>query len=220
MKYAVVVLACVLAVANAASVFGKNRFQPFPKPFRAAAAAAAVPARPAYFQEPVRVVPKVYNDARNAAILKYGNDVNPDGSYSYYYETDNGIAAQEQGTPRNFGGNPPVIPDVAQGSFSWTSPEGQVVAITYVADENGYQPQGSAIPTPPPVPAQIARALEYIARSAPRNVQSISISFKKERTPSLKTGIAFVILLVLQVSMGDGDHLPSGEPSARMPPIT
>ncbi|CAH0405973.1 unnamed protein product [Chilo suppressalis] len=37
---------------------------------------------------------------------------------------------------------------------------------------------------------------------------------KKERTPSLKAGIAFVILLVLQVSMGDGDHLPAGEPSA------
>ncbi|RVE49540.1 hypothetical protein evm_005768 [Chilo suppressalis] len=38
---------------------------------------------------------------------------------------------------------------------------------------------------------------------------------KKERTSSLKAGIAFVILLVLQVSMGDGDHLPSGEPSAQ-----
>ncbi|RVE52562.1 hypothetical protein evm_002681 [Chilo suppressalis] len=33
---------------------------------------------------------------------------------------------------------------------------------------------------------------------------------KKERTSSLKAGIAFVILLVLQVSTGDGDHLPSG----------
>ncbi|RVE54134.1 hypothetical protein evm_001257 [Chilo suppressalis] len=31
-----------------------------------------------------------------------------------------------------------------------------------------------------------------------------------QRTPSLKAGIAFVILLVLQVSMGDGDHLTSG----------
>ncbi|RVE49177.1 hypothetical protein evm_006184 [Chilo suppressalis] len=36
-------------------------------------------------------------------------------------------------------------------------------------------------------------------------------TFKKERTRSLKAGIAFVILLVLQVSMGDGDYLPSGE---------
>lgn len=70
--------------------------------------------------------------------------------YAYYiislfssYETDNGIAAQEQGTPKNFGGNPPVIPDVAQGSYSWTSPEGQVISISYIADENGYQPQVS-----------------------------------------------------------------------------
>lgn len=61
--------------------------------------------------------------------------------FHYSFETDNGIAAQAQGTPRNLGGNPPVVPVVAQGSFSWTSPEGVPVAITYVADENGYQPQ-------------------------------------------------------------------------------
>lgn len=34
-----------------------------------------------------------------------------------------------------------MVPVVSQGSFSWTSPEGVPVAITYVADENGYQPQ-------------------------------------------------------------------------------
>nr|XP_026486343.1 larval cuticle protein LCP-22-like [Vanessa tameamea] len=112
-------------------------------------------------------VPRVVADARSAETLKYGNDINDDGSYSYFFETNNGIAAQAQGTPRNFGGNPPVVPDVAQGSFSWTSPEGEVIAITYVADENGYQPTGNAIPQPPPVPPQIARALEYIARNAP-----------------------------------------------------
>ncbi|RVE47192.1 hypothetical protein evm_008160 [Chilo suppressalis] len=37
---------------------------------------------------------------------------------------------------------------------------------------------------------------------------------------STTAGIAFVILLVLQVSMGNGDHLPSGEPFAHIPPIT
>ncbi|KAL4706566.1 hypothetical protein ACJJTC_015764 [Scirpophaga incertulas] len=162
MKFAVVVLACVLAAANAqfnrANAFAsfgapqnQYRYKPVPAPPR---------------PDPVRVSPRVVADARNAQVLKYGNEINPDGSYSYFYETDNGIAAQEQGTPRNFGGNPPVVPDVAQGSFSWTSPEGQVVSISYVADENGYQPQGDAIPTPPPVPAQIARALEYIARNS------------------------------------------------------
>lgn len=28
-----------------------------------------------------------------------------------------------------------------QGSNSYTSPEGQVIQLQYVADENGYQPQ-------------------------------------------------------------------------------
>ncbi|RVE43066.1 hypothetical protein evm_012297 [Chilo suppressalis] len=41
---------------------------------------------------------------------------------------------------------------------------------------------------------------------------------KRERAPFLKAGIVFVILLVLQVSMGDGDHFPSGEPSAPLIP--
>lgn len=57
------------------------------------------------------------------------------------FETNNGISAQAQGTPRDFGGNPPVVPVVSQGSFAWTSPEGQPIVITYIADENGYQPQ-------------------------------------------------------------------------------
>ncbi|XP_050342273.1 larval cuticle protein LCP-22-like [Nymphalis io] len=112
-------------------------------------------------------VPRVVADARSAETLKYGNEINADGTYHYFYETNNGIAAQAQGTPRNFGGNPPVVPDVAQGSFSWISPEGEEIAITYVADENGYHPTGNAIPQPPAIPPQIARALEYIARNAP-----------------------------------------------------
>ncbi|CAK1604184.1 unnamed protein product [Parnassius mnemosyne] len=131
----------------------------------------AAPAAPS--PSPVSFAPVVANravsDSRYANILKYGNEINPDGSFSYYYETDNGIAAQAQGTPRNFGGNPPVIPDVIEGSFSWVSPEGQPIGISYVADENGYQPKGDAIPQPPEIPPQIARALDYIAKYGPQN---------------------------------------------------
>lgn len=35
--------------------------------------------------------------------------------------------------------------------------------MSYVADENGYQPSGNAIPQPPPLPPLIARALAWIA---------------------------------------------------------
>lgn len=30
---------------------------------------------------------------------------------------------------------------VAQGSYSYTAPDGQLITITYIADENGFQPQ-------------------------------------------------------------------------------
>lgn len=50
----------------------------------------------------------------------------------------------------------------AQGSYSFTSPEGELVQVTYVADENGFRPQGTHIPTPPPIPDAIQRAIDYI----------------------------------------------------------
>ncbi|KAJ8732063.1 hypothetical protein PYW08_014793 [Mythimna loreyi] len=184
MKFAVVILAFV-AVASAQlntgaynpfqNQYRRNQYQyrPTPKPYRTYTPIAypsstfAPIAYPSSTASPVVAVSSVrrQNDDSNAQILKFGNEVNPDGSYSYFYETDNGIAAQEQGTPRNFGGNPPVVPDVAQGSFSWTSPEGEKILITYVADENGYQPSGNALPTPPPLPPQIARALAYTLKN-------------------------------------------------------
>lgn len=34
--------------------------------------------------------------------------------------------------------------------------------IVYTADENGYQPQSDVLPTPPPVPAHIQKAIAYI----------------------------------------------------------
>ncbi|ALC40917.1 Lcp3 [Drosophila busckii] len=49
------------------------------------------------------------------------------------------------------------------GHFSWVSPEGVHVVVKYVANENGYQPSSDLLPTPPPIPAEIQRSLEWIA---------------------------------------------------------
>ncbi|XP_020798154.1 larval cuticle protein 4 [Drosophila serrata] len=48
------------------------------------------------------------------------------------------------------------------GVFEWVSPEGQHVRVAYKADENGYQPQSDLLPTPPPIPDAIVRAIAYI----------------------------------------------------------
>ncbi|EDX09999.1 larval cuticle protein 4-like [Drosophila simulans] len=110
-----------------------------------------------------------YNQEAGAYITKIVSDIQPEGNYNYQYETSNGIAAQESG----IGGNH------ATGGFSWYSPEGELVQISYVADENGYQPQGALLPTPPPIPAAILKSLEYI-RTHPQYVE------QEYRRPALK----------------------------------
>ncbi|KAJ8732718.1 hypothetical protein PYW07_015317 [Mythimna separata] len=113
---------------------------------------------------PRPVAARVASSDQAANVLRYDNDIQPDGAYAYAVEIDNGIAAQARGTVRDFGGNPPVAPVVSEGAFSWTSPEGQQVVISYIANENGYQPTGDAIPTSPPIPDLIAKSLAYLQK--------------------------------------------------------
>ncbi|KAH8271618.1 hypothetical protein KR018_011293 [Drosophila ironensis] len=98
-------------------------------------------------------------------IIRQEQEVNFDGSYKYSYETGNGINAEEEGYLKNPGTD--NAGQVAQGSFSYTSPEGIPIRITYLADENGFQPQGDHLPTPPPIPPAIQKALAYLATAPP-----------------------------------------------------
>ncbi|KAG6450249.1 pupal cuticle protein 20-like [Manduca sexta] len=92
-------------------------------------------------------------------ILGYENIHNGDGSYRYSYETGNGIAARESGAPRAAGPEGPAV--TAEGGFSYRAPDGQQVDLAYTADENGFHPTGSHIPTPPPIPEAILRSIEF-----------------------------------------------------------
>lgn len=62
-------------------------------------------------------------------------------------ETSNGISAQEQGQLKNAGTDNEAIE--VRGQFSYTGPDGVVYTVTYVANENGYQPQGAHLPVAP-----------------------------------------------------------------------
>lgn len=77
----------------------------------------------------------------------------------YSYETGNGIHAQESGFIKNKGDKEHEIL-VQQGSITYHDEHGHPITLTYIADENGFQPQGAHLPTPPPIPAEIQKALQ------------------------------------------------------------
>ncbi|XP_026486353.1 endocuticle structural glycoprotein ABD-4-like [Vanessa tameamea] len=102
------------------------------------------------------------------AILKQEFDQQADGSYVYSYETENGIKADETGSLKKATGPDSSDVIIAQGSFSYTAPDGTVINLSYVADdENGFRPEGAHLPTPPPIPPAIQKALDYIASLPP-----------------------------------------------------
>ncbi|KAL2714263.1 endocuticle structural glycoprotein SgAbd-8-like isoform X2 [Vespula squamosa] len=90
----------------------------------------------------------------------------PDGSYSYEYETANGIQAAEQAQV-NVQGD--VLLKQVTGSFTYTSPDGTPIHVTYTADANGFHPEGEHLPVPPEVPTHVQRALDYIAAHPQEN---------------------------------------------------
>ncbi|CAG9562067.1 unnamed protein product [Danaus chrysippus] len=99
-----------------------------------------------------------------AQIVSQDADVFPD-QYQYSYQTSNGIQGQERGALKNVGREDEAIE--VQGSNSYVGQDGQTYSVQYVANENGYQPQGAHLPTPQPIPEYILRALEYIASRPP-----------------------------------------------------
>lgn len=90
-------------------------------------------------------------------IVSQTQEVNPDGSYYYSYQTGNGIQAEEKGYLKNAG-----VPDneiqSAQGYFQYPGPDGAQYQLTYTADENGFVAQGAHLPTPPPPPPELLKA--------------------------------------------------------------
>lgn len=63
---------------------------------------------------------------------------------NFRYETSNGIQAQEQGSVANPGTDNEILS--VRGSFSYKGADGVTYTVNYVADENGFQPEGAHIP--------------------------------------------------------------------------
>ncbi|CAH0558129.1 unnamed protein product [Brassicogethes aeneus] len=78
---------------------------------------------------------------KDATIVKSEmENIGIDG-FNWAYETSNGISAQETGELKNAGTENESIS--VKGSYKYVGPDGQTYEVTYIADENGFQPQGA-----------------------------------------------------------------------------
>lgn len=67
----------------------------------------------------------------------------------FSYETGNGIHVQQNGYIKNKGDKKHEVL-IQQGTVTYHDEHGKPITLTYTADEHGFHPQGSHLPTPPP----------------------------------------------------------------------
>ncbi|XP_063598398.1 cuticle protein AM/CP1114-like [Penaeus indicus] len=107
----------------------------------------------------VAVAAAVPQKDRPIAILRDDRIAPESGSYSFQFETENGIRHTEDGSPGEKGQTN------SQGVYSYLLDDGSVVEVTYVANENGFQAQSPLLPVAPafphPIPEYVLRQIEF-----------------------------------------------------------
>ncbi|XP_038210259.1 uncharacterized protein LOC119831084 [Zerene cesonia] len=92
------------------------------------------------------------------------------GNFHYSYDSADGTKVSSRGELRNVNEG---TGEAVEGNVFYTDKEGNDFSLSYTADENGYRPVGAHLPTPPPIPPAIARALRYLATKKPDDVTEI-----------------------------------------------
>lgn len=86
-------------------------------------------------------------DDSQTTILKYENDnIGIDG-YNFAYETSDGVSRSESAVIKNPGTENEALS--VRGTITWTAPDGEQYTLNFVADENGFQPEGAHLPVAP-----------------------------------------------------------------------
>ncbi|XP_037780194.1 endocuticle structural glycoprotein ABD-4-like [Penaeus monodon] len=89
-------------------------------------------------------------EAEFVPILKDDRVQEDDGTYSFDFETGNGISFSQAGSPD---GDEDAV--IKAGEYSYTAPDGTEIHLRFVADDNGFQPEGDHLPVAPEFPHPI-----------------------------------------------------------------
>ena len=79
-------------------------------------------------------------------ILHADSEVGPE-SFKFGFETSDGTSHSQEGQLKNIGTEQEAI--VVHGSYSFVGDDGVTYSVRYVADENGFQPEGAHLPVAP-----------------------------------------------------------------------
>ncbi|XP_068143001.1 larval cuticle protein 65Ag1-like [Drosophila tropicalis] len=87
-----------------------------------------------------------YAAPSDVTVLRSESDVGPE-DFKYGFETSDGTKHEAAGKLINAGAENEAI--AVRGSFSFVADDGQTYTVNYIADENGFQPQGAHLPVAP-----------------------------------------------------------------------
>ncbi|CAD7004122.1 larval cuticle protein 5-like [Ceratitis capitata] len=86
----------------------------------------------------------------DVSIVRQDSDVQPEG-YNFIVETSDGTQHSASGALQNAATDHESL--AVKGSYSWTDEKtGEKFTVNYVADENGFRPEGAHLPVAPVAP--------------------------------------------------------------------
>nr|XP_027239250.1 cuticle protein CP14.6-like [Penaeus vannamei] len=130
---------------------------------------------PAYALPSSRVADQV---VEVVPILRDDRVQEDDGRYNFDVETGNGITASESGSPDG-----PEGAVVKAGQYAYTAPDGSLIEVKFIADENGFQAEGAHLPVAPEFPHPIPQfVLDQIAFAAEED--ALAAAETRDSSPS------------------------------------
>ncbi|XP_011185935.2 endocuticle structural protein SgAbd-6 [Zeugodacus cucurbitae] len=91
---------------------------------------------------PTTTTTQAHSDV-DVQLVNYSNDNIGANGYNFAFETSDGVSRKETATVKHAGAIS------VEGTVSWTGPDGVQYTLNYVADEHGFQPQGTHLPVGP-----------------------------------------------------------------------